>query len=53
MAAALRSDEPMPVVDVKPDEDERACRSRAAAKAVVDRRFAMLDNNSSRRNNNM
>lgn len=43
-ATALRSDEPMTVVaGVKPDEDERPCRSRAAARAVMDRPFAMLD----------
>ncbi len=36
--------EPMTVSDgVKPDENERACRSRAAARALIDCRFVMLD----------
>ena len=42
LLAALR-DEPMIVVGVKPDEEERACKSRAAARAVMERRFVMLD----------
>jgi len=41
--AALRDEPMIDVVGVKPDEEERACRSRAAARAVTERRFVMFD----------